>query len=43
MGYDVKYRQRVIDYMGEGHTVRETAATFKVSTFHYMEVEIYAE
>ncbi len=33
MGYDVKYRQRVIDYMGEGHTVRETAATFKVSTF----------
>ena len=32
MSYDIKYRQRVIDYMGEGHTQKETAATFKVST-----------
>lgn len=33
MGYDVKYRQRVIDYLSEGHTEKETAETFKVSTF----------
>jgi transposase len=32
MSYDVKYRQRVIGYMSEGHTQRETAAVFKVST-----------
>jgi transposase len=32
MGYDIKFRQRVIDYMNEGHTQRETAAVFKVST-----------
>jgi len=33
MGYDIKFRQRVIDYLSEGHTEKETAATFKVSTF----------
>ena len=33
MSYDIKYRQRVIDYLGEGHTEKETAAVFKVSTF----------
>lgn len=33
MGYDIKYRQRVIDYLSEGHTEKEAAATFKVSTF----------
>ena len=33
MSYDIKYRQRVIDYLNEGHTYRETAETFKVSTF----------
>jgi len=33
MGYDIKFRQRVINYLGEGHTEKETAATFKVSTF----------
>ena len=32
MGYDIKFRQRVIEYMGEGHTQKETARTFKVST-----------
>ena len=31
MSYDIKYRQRVIDYMSEGHTEKETAETFKVS------------
>jgi len=33
MGYDIKYRQRVIDYMNDGHTEKETAEVFKVSTF----------
>jgi len=32
MGYDIKFRQRVIDYLSKGHTEKETAATFKVST-----------
>jgi len=32
MGYDIKYRQRVIDFLNEGHTERETAKVFKVST-----------
>ena len=31
MSYEIKYRQRVIDYMSEGHTEKETAETFKVS------------
>ena len=33
MGYDIKYRQRVIDYLNEGNTEKATAAVFKVSTF----------
>ena len=33
MGYDIKFRERVMDYLREGHTEKETAATFKVSTF----------
>jgi len=32
MSYDIKYRQRAISYLGEGHSYRETAAVFKVST-----------
>ena len=32
MSYDIKYRERVIEYMNEGYTQKETAATFKVST-----------
>ena len=33
MSYDIKYRQRVIAYLNEGHTEKEAAETFKVSTF----------
>jgi len=32
MAYDIKYRCRAIDYWGEGHTKKETAALFKVGT-----------
>jgi transposase len=32
MSYDIKFRQRVIDYLSDGHTYKETAAVFKVST-----------
>jgi transposase len=32
MSYDKKYRQRAIGYLEEGHTYRETAEVFKVST-----------
>lgn len=32
MSYEIKYRQRVIDYLSEGHTDRDAAAVFKVST-----------
>ncbi len=32
MSYDINYRQRVIDYLSEGHTEKETAEVFKVST-----------
>ncbi len=32
MGYDEKYRRRAIEYWGEGHTQKETAALFKVGT-----------
>jgi transposase len=32
MGYDIKFRQLVMDYLGEGHTEKETAAAFKIST-----------
>jgi len=31
MSYDVKYRQRALGYMSEGHSYRETAEIFKVS------------
>ena len=31
MAYDKKYRQRVLDYIGEGHTWEEARNTFKVS------------
>ena len=33
MSYDIKYRQRALSYLNEGHSYRETAETFKVSTF----------
>ena len=33
MSYDIKFRQRAIAYMNDGHTQKETATTFKVSTF----------
>ena len=32
MSYDIKFRQRVIDYMSEGHTQKETAGVFCIST-----------
>jgi transposase len=32
MSYDEKYRRRALDYWGEGHTKKETAAVFKVGT-----------
>jgi transposase len=31
MSYDVKYRQRALDYLREGHSYRETGEVFKVS------------
>lgn len=31
MAYDKKYRQRVIEYRNEGHTLKEVSKTFKVS------------
>jgi len=31
MAYDVKYRLRAVEYWGEGHKKRETAALFRVS------------
>jgi transposase len=31
MGYDKKYRQRAIEYWGEGNNKRKTAEVFKVS------------
>lgn len=31
MGYDVKYRTRVVEYRSEGHTIKETSETFKVA------------
>jgi Transposase and inactivated derivatives len=33
MSYDKKYRERAIEYLSEGHTIRGTAAVFKVSPF----------
>jgi len=32
MSYEIKYRERTIEYLSEGHSYRETAAVFKVST-----------
>jgi transposase len=32
MSYDRKYKERVLEYLKEGHTQRETAALFKIST-----------
>jgi transposase len=32
MSYDIKYRQRAIGYLREGHSYRGTAEVFKVST-----------
>ena len=32
MAYDVKYRLRAIEYWNEGHSKKETAEVFKVST-----------
>jgi len=32
MGYDIKYRERAIEYWGEGNSKRKTAEVFKVST-----------
>ena len=32
MSYDIKYRQRAIEYWNEGHSKAETAAVFKVGT-----------
>lgn len=31
MSYEIKYRQRAMSYMAEGHSYRETAEVFKVS------------
>ena len=30
MSYDIKYRERVLEYISEGHSEREAAAVFKV-------------
>jgi len=32
MSYDINYRQRALAYLSEGHTQKETAAVFSVST-----------
>jgi len=32
MSYDIKYRQRAIEYWNAGHSKAETAAVFKVGT-----------
>lgn len=32
MSYDIKFRQRAIDYWSEGHSKRVTAEVFKVGT-----------
>ena len=33
MSYDKKYRERAMEYLSEGHTIRGTAEVFKVSPF----------
>jgi len=30
MAYDIKYRQRVVEYRKEGHTIAQTCKTFKI-------------
>ncbi|MDR3051257.1 MAG: transposase [Oscillospiraceae bacterium] len=32
MSYDIKYRQRAIDYWNAGHSKKETSAVFKVGS-----------
>ena len=32
MAYDRKYKERVLEYLSEGHTQRETSRVFRVST-----------
>lgn len=31
MGYDIKFKQRFIEYKNEGHTYKETCTVFKIS------------
>ena len=31
MGYDIKFKRRVIEYKNEGHTYKETCKIFKIS------------
>jgi len=31
MSYDIKYRQRTIEYRREGHTIAQTCEVFKIS------------
>jgi len=31
MKYETTYRQRVLEYLSEGHTIKEAKSTFKVS------------
>lgn len=31
MSYDIKFKQRVIEYREEGHTFKETCKVFKIS------------
>ena len=31
MSYDIKYRRRALEYHADGHSIRSTAAVFKVS------------
>ena len=33
MGYETKYRERVLEYLSEGHSQRETAEVFNVSRY----------
>lgn len=33
MAYDKKYKERVLEYLKEGHTHREAAKVFKISTY----------
>ncbi|MEG2057462.1 MAG: IS630 transposase-related protein [Romboutsia sp.] len=31
MGYDIKFKQRALEYREEGHTFKETCKTFKIA------------